>query len=249
MAESPSPEAAAHLMRILVRAGIIAVVVLLGWVGYSKLVEAEPSRARTLSKDGPAVDADQDAPPMAQVVLTLSDLPRGWSSLAAPTNAGICDGRVPETVIVPTATQSATFTQDETQAVISSTVDEFANVDTAKAFMDLAARVIDSCRDSSANGTTTHLTPLEFPRFGDDTFAAALTSQTGQGSLRGELVYLRKGSRVAAVASIQLRAEPVDEDLLQLLVGRVSNRLSTKARITGTLPTDRPKGEETLPGE
>jgi hypothetical protein len=224
-------------------------VVLVGWVGYSRLVEAEPGRARTLDKSAAPVDADEDAPPLGQVVLTLSDLPRGWSSLAAPTNAGICDGRIPETVIVPTATQSATFTQDDTQAVISSTIDDFPNVDTARAFMDLSARVIDSCRDSSANGTTTHLTPLEFPRFGDDTFAAALTSETAQGALRGDLVYLREGTRVATIASIQLTKEPVDEDLLQLLVGRVSNRLSMKARITGTLPSGQPKGEATLPGE
>jgi hypothetical protein len=248
MAQPSSPEVAS-LVRILVRAGAIALVVLVVWVGYSKLVAAEPDRARTLSKDAPAVATDRDAPPLAQVVLTLSDLPRGWSSLAAPTNAGICDGRVPETVIVPTASQSATFTQDETQAIISSTVDDFADEDTAKAFLDLAARVIDSCRDSSANGTTTHLTPLRFPRFGDDTFAAALSSTTAQGSLRGELVYLRHGTRVATVTSIQLTDDPVDEDLLQLLVGRVSNRLSRKARPTATLPSEQPQGEATLPGE
>ncbi len=239
MASGPSPATAATLLRIIVRAAIIAVLVGVAWFAFTKIRDAQPQDAATLSQDPAAVTVDPDAARLDQIILTLADLPRGWSSQAKnPSNGDLCNGRVPESVIEPTASQSAAFTFSDSGAVIGNTVLEFPNDDTAGAYLDLSARVLDSCREQARDGATTHLVPLDFPSFGDDSFVAELTGEGGSGPVHGAIVYVRHDNRVASIVSITLGQDELDRELVEHLVDLVTRRMGSKPEISNELPGD-----------
>jgi hypothetical protein len=243
----PTPAVAAGLLRILVRAGLIAVVLAVAWFGYTKVRDAEPGHAKTLANDPRTATVDNDAPRLDQILLTLADLPRGWSAQTTdPATDEICDGRKPRSVIKPTDLASAVFTLGESGTFIGNVVQGFIDDDTAKAFMDLTARTTDACREYAAGDSTVHLTPMSFPSFGDDTFVAQLGGQSPSGAVDGAVVYVRTGNRVASVVSISVGDNKVDLDLLQHLTQLVSHRMTTKPKITTDITDPGASGE--LPG-
>ena len=251
MASGPSPATAATLLRIIVRAAIIAVLVGVAWFAFTKIRDAQPQDAATLSQDPAAVTVDPDAARLDQIILTLADLPRGWSSQAKnPSNGDLCNGRVPESVIEPTASQSAAFTFSDDGSVIGNTVLEFPNDDAAGAYLDLSARVLDSCREQARDGATTHLVPLDFPSFGDDSFVAELTGEGGSGSVHGAIVYVRHDNRVASIVSITLGQDALDRELVEHLVDLVTRRMGSKPEISNQLPGDSDDSGDTgeIPG-
>jgi hypothetical protein len=212
-----------------------------------QLRDAKPADAPTLSDEPAAVTVDPDAARLDQIILTLGDLPRGWSTEARnPSNGDLCEGRVPESVIEPTASQTAVFTSGESGAVIGNTVWEFANDDTAGEYLDLVAEVLDSCREQVTEGNTTHLTPIDFPSFGDATFVAGLASEGANGSVEGILVYVRHGNRVASV--VNLTPESVDINLVELLVDFVNDRMGSRPRVNSQLPGSSDDTGGGLPG-
>jgi hypothetical protein len=238
---------------VVARAGLIAVLLAVLWVGYVKLRDASAGDADTLSKDPTPVTVDRSAPRLDQILLKLSDLPRGWEAQATdPSSDDICDGRIPRSVIEPTGIQSAAFTKGDTGALIGNVVQEFTDDSAARAFMDLTARVIDSCREYSADQATVHLTPMEFPTFGDQTFVAEASGDSAGGAIHGAIVYVRQDHRVASIVTITFGDASVNEDLIEHLTQIVSRRMSSKPAIEQ--PSDQGGddgggGSVTLPGD
>lgn len=245
----PSPAAAAALLRILVRAGIIAVVLGIGWVAFTKVRDAEPNHARTLTEDARTATVDSDAPRLDQIVLTLADLPRGWSSAqtADVLADAICEGRSPRSVIKPTDIKSAVFTMGETGTFIGNVVQEFIDDDTAQAFMDLTARTADACREYTNGDSTVHLTPMSFPSFGDESFVAQLGGESPSGAVDGAVVYVRTGTRVVSVVSIGVGGNKVDTTLIEHLTQLEAHRMGTKPKITTDITDPAGDGGQ-LPG-
>jgi hypothetical protein len=247
-----APETAQSILKIGVRAGLIAVLIAVVWVGFVKLRDASPGDADTLSKDPTPVTVDDRAPRLDQIVLTLSDLPRGWEARATdPASEDICDGRNPRSVIEPTALQSASFTKGDSGALIGNVVQEFTDDDAARAFMELTARVVDSCREYSADQASVQLSPMDFPTFGDQTFVAEASGDAPGGAIHGALVYVRKANRVASVVTITFGDAAVNTELIEHLTDVVSHRMSSR-RSTPSQPID--QGGDggtgaTLPGE
>jgi hypothetical protein len=233
----PSPTTAAAMLRVGVRAGLGAVLVAVAWFAFVQLRDAKPQDAATLPADAAAVTVDPDAARLDQIILTLADLPRGWSSQAKnPSNGDLCEGRVPESVIEPTASQVGVFTFSDTGAVVGNTVHEFANDDTADAYLDLVGRVLDSCREQTTEGNTARLTPIDFPSFGDDSFVAGISSEGANGSVHGIIVYVRHDNRVASIVNITPGEVHLDTELTEHLVDLVARRMASKSEVSSQLP-------------
>jgi hypothetical protein len=248
-----SPATARSAMKIAVRAGLIAVLVAIAWFGYVKVRDASPSDAATLSKDPTPVTVDKQAPRLDQIVLTLSDLPRGWEAQATdPSSDDICDGRIPRSVIEPTSIKSAAFTKGDTGALIGNVVQEFTDDSAAEAFMDLTARVVDSCREYSTDQASVRLSPMSFPTFGDQTFVAEASGDAPGGALHGAIVYLRSGNRVSSVITITFGDSGVNTELIEHLADVVNRRMNSKPAIDQPIQGDDGGGGgtgATLPGD
>jgi hypothetical protein len=126
---------------------------------------------------------------------------------------------------------------------------QLRDADTAQAFVELTARVVDSCRESSTDGGTLRLAPMDFPRFGDQTFVAEVSGESPSGEAHGALVYLRKGNRVASVVTITFGDAGVNTELIEHLAQVVSHRMSTKPAIDATIDRGGGGSQVTLPGE
>jgi hypothetical protein len=235
------------MLSVLIRAGLIAVLIAVAWVGYTKVRDASPEHAKTLSDEARATTVDPDAPRLDQVVLTLADLPRGWSAQTTdPTNDDICDGRVPQSVIKPIGSETALFTTGEGGGLIGNSVQEFVDEDTAKAYLALTARTTDACREYSIENSMVQLSPMEFPRFGDESFVASARGEVSGGTLHGAFVYVRTGNRVASVITINVGDADVDTVLIEHLTQLVAHRMTTKPKVSSEVPGSSSDGE--LPG-
>ena len=221
----------------------------LGWLAFTRLADAGGD-ADTLDAELREVVVDPDAAPVDQVVLQLVDLPRGWSVQASdPSSDDVCDGRIPRSVIEPTALASAAFTRDDGSGLIGNVVMDFGDEQTARDFMSLTATVIDSCREYSADGSTVHLTPMSFPRFGDETFVAEASGESPGGDLHGAIVYVRDGRRVASVITITFGDGDVNTALIEHLTQLVDRRMRSSTGSGGTAPADSSGDAPGLPGE
>jgi hypothetical protein len=163
---------------------------------------------------------------LKQVVLGISDLPDGWSSQSPdPGAAVICNGRAPATVLTPSDAEVRSFSQSAAGPFLTNVAEQFANVELAKQFMDLTAETADTCRSYEVNGSKIRLGALDFPEFGDETFAVRATGSSPLGALDGALVFVRKGSRVASLQTIAFGGSPVNQNLLAFLTRGLAARL------------------------
>jgi hypothetical protein len=212
---------------VVVRALLICAVLGAGFVGYTKIRDAQPGDAATLTAKPAAVDKERsDATPLKEVALTLNDLPAGWATQTFDPGADdICQGRIPRSVLVPFEVQSSSFTKGPSGPFITDVAMRFVNVDTAKDFMALTAQTVDSCRAYEDNGSTIALGPLTFPKFGDETFAAKATGTSPYGALDGDIIYLRKGARVVSIQTISFATADVSNELVAFLTRLVEKRL------------------------
>jgi hypothetical protein len=220
--------AAPPVVRVALRALLIAVLLGVGYLAYTQIRDAEPEHARTLP-DGEVTEAtvDDDLDRLDQVVLALGDLPRGWTAQAVGTELDdICDGRVPQSVVEPLETTKAAFTMGEAGPFITNVVSTFADDEAAQAFLDLTARTIESCRTYEVDGgTSIELGALEFPNFGDASFVAEAIGTSPYGDLAGDIIYVRVGQRVTSVETIAFGESTLSPELVEHLTRLVANRM------------------------
>ena len=220
------PGVAPPAVRVGVRALLLAAVVGVLYLGYVQIRDAEPPPARTVPEEVPEVVADEGTRPVAEALLTLADLPRGWAAQAHdPGVDDICHGRIPRSVIEPVEVASAAFTLGDAGPFITNTVARFVDEDAAKDFLDLTQTTVESCRQYEANETTVRLGPLDYPRFGDDTFVASAGGESPFGAISGAIVYVRVGSRVGSVETIAFGDTEISDELVERLANLLSRRL------------------------
>ena len=212
-------------VRIALRALIIAAAVGVLYLGYVQIRDAEAPDARTLS-EAPPDAPDEQLRPVADAVLELGDLPAGWAAQTHdPTSDDICEGRTPRSVIVPDDIASAAFTQGSLGPYLTTTIARFSDREEALAFMDLTERVVETCREYQVGDAAVRLGPLEYPRFGEDTFVAAASGESGVGAITGRLVYVRVDRLVASVETLALGDGTVSDQLVEHLANLLAKRL------------------------
>lgn len=206
----------------------MAMAVGLVYFAYTTIRDAQPEAARTLPPQyqAPAMQDRPGATPLAQTVLTLADLPAGWSAQVHDlATDDICAGRIPSSVIVPLDAATAGFSQGPSGPFISNAVSRFADDATARRYLDLVEETVASCRDYQVDGSTVRLAPLSFPRFGDDTFVAQVTVESPTAPITGHVVHLRVGNRVASIETVAFGGGTVDKELVEILARAVARRL------------------------
>jgi hypothetical protein len=220
------PGVAPPAVRVGVRALLLAAVVGVLYLAYVQVRDAEPPPARTVPEEVPEVVEEEGARPVAEALLTLADLPRGWAAQAHDPGADdVCHGRIPRSVIEPVEVASAAFTLGDAGPFITNTVARFADEDAAKDFLDLTQTTVESCRQYEANETTVRLGPLDYPRFGDDTFVASAGGESPFGAISGAIVYVRVGNRVGSVETIAFGDTEISDELVERLANLLSRRL------------------------
>jgi hypothetical protein len=202
---------------------MVAAVAVLAYVLVRPFL-TDPGGARTIADEAREVAAD-DGPPLAKALLSLSDLPTGWSSQAelGSTRVGFCGGRNPLATVVPAEELHSTFSKTTNGPFLSEVALRYDTTHEAQVLMDLVAETLETCRSYDENGSSLTLEPLDFPEFGHDTFAAHVTGQSSLGPLEGDVAWVRKGSRVVSLSSIAFG--DFDVDLVELLTEAVVKRL------------------------
>jgi hypothetical protein len=192
----------------------------------------DPHGARTVADEPRTTTTEsQGRPPLADALLTLADLPTGWSAQADPggPRTGFCGGRNPLAVVIPAEELHATFSKTTNGPFVSELALRYGSEDEAEQLMGLVEDTFESCRSYDENGGSLTLEPLDFVGLGNDTFAAHVTGQTSIGPLAGDVVWVRKGNRVVSLATIafsDLDGNLVsDVDLIELLTEAVVDRL------------------------
>jgi hypothetical protein len=128
-------------------------------------------------------------------------------------------------VLTPSAAEFRSFTKGAAGPFLTNAAEQFANVELAEQFMQLTADTANTCRSYELNGSKIRLGPVEFPEFGDETFAARTTGTSPYGSIDGMLIYVRKGSRVASLRTFSIGGTPVSQNLLAFLARGLTARL------------------------
>lgn len=176
----------------------------------------------------------EEAPPssMDSVVVTLQDLPSGWT-VSAPDEEDeeddeICNDQDPFNAVEPVEEAESNFEQGSFGPFLSSIAGRYASTDDAQDVLDALAAAVDQCQtftDVDEDGTeiTYTFTALSFPKLGDDTYAARLSANSPFGPLALDFVFARKGDTVAAIINGGLGAADtaLTESMMRLMVDRL----------------------------
>lgn len=229
-----------------------------GWVRHGALVLAlalvagacgdDDDQARTVdvtttteaseAPDGTATESattttEASAPSaMDSVVVTLQDLPTGWTASTPEDDDEdddeICDGQDPFNAVEPVEEAESNFEQGSFGPFVSSIAGRYASTDDAQGVLDAVADAVDQCQtftdvDEDGNETTYTFAALSFPKLGDDTYAARLSATTPFGPLALDFAFARDGDAVVAIINGGFGAADtaLTESMLRLMVERL----------------------------
>lgn len=227
----------------------VALVLALAFVGascgddddHARTVEATTTSTTEAAaeSEGPAAETEEsttttEVPPssMDSVVVTLQDLPSGWT-VSAPDEGleeddEICNDQDPFDAVEPIEEAETNFEQGGFGPFLSSIAGRYASTDDAQGVLDAFAAAVEQCRaftevDDDGTEITYTFTALSFPKLGDDTYAARLSANTPVGPLALDFVFARKGDAVAAIINGGLGAADtaLTESMMSLMVDRL----------------------------
>ena len=191
-----------------------------------------PAQSAQTSASTPAPTPVRGALEVRKALLTLEDMPTGWSvkeSKPSESTGEICGKKVFE--VVSTAKADIDFEKDAfttvTQAIRAYDSGE------AKQGLDNALKVFETCKewtDTAKDGsvTTYKLTPLSFPKLGDQTVALRLNLSNPPVVAQVDAVYVRRGDVVIIVGYTAggLGVARGDPEALERIARKADERLA-----------------------
>ena len=183
-----------------------------------------------------AITASTD---LQKALLTLDDMPTGFT--VDPPDADDEGGTDPcgrSTELRQRAVQNveAGFAKGQLGPFVSHTIGLFRS-GTAKDAMDYARKVFEECRewsDTTGDGTVLkfRLSPVSFPRLGDQTFAMRVDVDGGSVKAQGDLVYVRRKDVIFLLANTMggLGTASVDSAMTEQLVRKADEKLVAMTR-------------------
>lgn len=147
---------------------------------------------------------------LAEALLRLEDLPAGWSPTPPgdddnDDDSGFCNQPPAVDPTAARASASADFQQSEFGPFFSQTLASYSS-DDAKSIMKAIKDTLGSCSEwvqvaDDGTSMTWHLLPLSFPKVGDETFAARLSTSDVPffGAMQGDVVFWRRGNLIESV--------------------------------------------------
>lgn len=161
---------------------------------------------------------------LREALLTVEDLPVGYSVWTDEdddqNDDEPCEGRF-ENVSEATVEAEASFSKGSFGPFLAHALGAFDQEATAKKAMAVVRAGLNDCQtyettDEDGTVTTVRLTPLSFPKFGDETFALRLTAE-GPFSASGDIIFMRRGPAVALVLHIALLAGADTDETVRIV--------------------------------
>lgn len=172
---------------------------------------------------------------LPEALLTLEDMPTGWT--VSPTEedeedddgseiCGVASGQFAEDA---SARVTANFQESEFGPLLAQIIDLFADGN-AKRVVAEFSDAFGSCTewtdiDEDGNETTWRLSPLSFPKFGDETFAFRMSTVTFLGAVELDFIVWRRGDIVEVIGHTTIGLEGVDSEQTEAFVQRADGKL------------------------
>jgi hypothetical protein len=169
-------------------------------------------------------------------LLRVSDLPSGFTS-APPTpstssDTQVCNQPDPTVTLKPSAQAEADFKKSELGPFVFELMIAWSEPSTAKSFLDRVRAAAGSCTSyqTTDNGETdtSTVSPLPFPKLGDDTVAVRLSVSGASLPADVDVAAIRKGP--VALLVVQLAVGAIDsaitEQAARAAMSRATNKLS-----------------------
>ena len=193
-------------------------------------------------------------PDLTKALLTLDDMPTGWSVRAdvpPPSDALVCDKRLPRFRDQAADFQRADF--ERGNANVSNIVSRYRPGE-AQSLLEALKSLYESCPQWTQQDGSTSLTlraaALAFPKLGDQTFAIRLTATSGALTAQSDQVTVRRGDVLTTVtyAVAGLGSLSADPELTERLVRRADERLATVPMVPpGASPSPAPVARQATP--
>lgn len=211
--------------------------------GQARTVEATTTSTTEAAADTEDPDPEpvestttttEDAAPsaMGSVVVTLQDLPAGWTTSAQDDDEeeddDICDDQDPFNEVEPVEEAESSFEQGSFGPFLTSLAGRYTSTDEAQRVIDALADAVDQCQtftevDDDGTEMTYTFSALSFPKIADDTFAARLSGTTPIGPLAVDFAFARDDDVVVAIINGGLGAADtaLTESMLRLMADRL----------------------------
>ena len=197
--------------------------------------DATAEMGETASPSPTAADDDQIAERLAGALLTIEDMPTGWTVSPADEDdeddgtpiCGIESGALGDQAL---DRLTADFQQSELGPLLSQIIDRFAEGD-AKRIMAEFGDAFGSCTewvdvDEDGQETTWRLGPLSFPTFGDETFAFRMSTTVAiLGFVELDFVVWRRGDVTEVIGHTSIGFEGIDSEQTEAFVRRADDKL------------------------
>ena len=192
------------------------------------------------STQAPAAGGAQgQAPDLSRALLTLADLPTGWSEAQPPeseddVNSGFCG--TGSASVTNVGKVSAEFTGEAPGSLVAQTVSAYG-VGDAKRVLDFLGETLRGCtewRETTADGQviTYRFAPLPFPRLGDQSLTTRMKLEIGDVSVEVDIVVIRRGDIATLLAHIATASggpPNIDSTLTERVARRADARLASVA--------------------
>ncbi|MCC6388183.1 MAG: hypothetical protein IT302_12475 [Dehalococcoidia bacterium] len=193
------------------------------------------------STPNPTASVTAEAPPaipatdsLQKMLLRLDDMPAGWSNWPDDDNDdddGWCGKPTAARAVPSSARASAQFQQSDFGPFLAHTVTSYKGDDARRAF-DYNVDLLKDCRtwtepDENGHLVTYTISPLSFPKLGDQTFAFRLTMTPVPlvGLVTADAVYVRRGTIVSNVIAMALGPGGTSGVQLEALVRKAVDRI------------------------
>ena len=183
------------------------------------------------SDEGDEAASDPGAGSMDEVVITLEDLPAGWTTGAADDDESdddFCGVAAPTDLAEPVEEAESSFQQSDFGPFLSSVAGRFESDEVAAQLLEDFSTGFEACNgytevDENGTETTYSIEPLSFPDLGDDTFSVRLAASTALGPFALDVVFTRVDDVLLGVVNGGFGAADtaVTEEAMRIMVERV----------------------------
>ena len=179
---------------------------------------------------------DEIAERLSAALLSIEDMPTGWA-VGPPDEdedenendiCGISSGQFAEGAA---ARVTANFQESEFGPFLAQVIDFFPDGD-AERVMTEFSDAFGSCTewtdiDEDGTETTWRLSPLSFPKVGDETFAFRMSTVTFLGAFEVDFIVWRRGDVVEVIGHSMIGFEGIDSEQTEAFVRQADERSKT----------------------
>ena len=174
----------------------------------------------------PATPTFVNDPELAPLLLTVTDLPTGWSATPATGPGGaspVCNAPSLQATFGAVPTAEADFQQSDLGPFVVESIGRYDTPDTATQVLQYMQQSAACGTWTSSDGAQNTMTAQPAPGLGDESLAYRFTVKSAQFTLESDIVVVRVGAIVLQLLNASLQS--VDSALTQSLVQQAVAKL------------------------